>query len=177
MKRRRQVIYRLAPLLILFFLVGCQATVPQEEYDLVVADLAASQAEVTRLEGEMATLQADLEVAQDQIADLQQELDDLQNQGTDAEVQLRDLQERVDKAVLAGEILDVLVRAALGSETLSDEEAIQLFVDLSGKVEASDDAELQQKFQAVVLSFGGQQEAIELIQYLIQVIGELNPSA
>lgn len=176
MNYKRQIVYWIVPLLILF-LAGCQATVPQEEYDQVVADLAASQAEVTRLEGEMTALQGELEDAQSQIDSLQQELDDLQSQGTDAELQLRDLQERADKAVLAGEILDVLVRAALGAETLTDEEAIQLFLDLSSKVEDSGDPELQQKFQAVVLSFGGEQEAIELIQYLIQVISELNPSA
>jgi peptidoglycan hydrolase CwlO-like protein len=93
---RRQIAYWIVPLLVLF-LVGCQATVPQEEYDQVVADLAASQAEVTRLEDEMTALQGELEDAQGQIDSLQQELDDLQNQGTDAELQLRDLRKELIK--------------------------------------------------------------------------------
>ena len=164
------------PLLALL-IAGCQATVPQEEHDRVLADLTAAETEVQRLESELTSAQNELGEAQGEINDLQQELDALQNQGTDAELQLRELQAKAEEAVLAAEILDVLVKAALGAEDLTDEDAIQLFVELSSKVEESDDALLQEKFQAVVLSFGGQEEAIELVQYLIEVIGELGTSS
>ena len=159
---------------------GCQATVPQEEYDLVVADLAAAEEEITQLEGELveaeaqsAEAQAQAEEAQAQIEDLQQELADLQGQETDAEAELRELQDKSERAVLAAEILDVIVIAALGAENVADEEVIQLFLELSGRVEESGDQLLQEKFQAVLLSFGGQEEGIELIQYLIEMITEL----
>lgn len=164
-------------LLLILLLAACQATVPQEEHDRVLANLSAAEAEVQRLEGELATTQDELGEAQGQINDLQQEIDELQNQGTDAEVQLRELQARAEEAILAAEMLDALVKAALGAEDLTDEEAMQLFLELSNKVEASDDAVLQEKFQAVVLSFGGEQEAIELVQYLIGVIGALDASS
>jgi chromosome segregation ATPase len=164
------------PLMILL-LVACQATVPQEEHDLVLADLSAAEAEVQRLESELTTAQNELGEAQGQINDLQQELDALQNQGTDAEIKLRELQAKAEEAVLAAEMLDALVKAAFGAEDLTDADAMQLFLELSNKVEASDDAVLQEKFQAVVLSFGGEQEAIELVQYLIEVIGELGASS
>ncbi len=172
MNLRIRLLFLTWPLLALL-IAGCQASVPQEEHDLVLADLTAAEAEVQRLESELAAAQNELGEAQGQINDLQQELDTLQNQGTDAELQLRELQVKAEDAVLAAEILDVLVKAALGAEDLTDEEAIQLFVELSGKVEQTDDPVLQQKFQAVLLSFGGEQEALELVQYLIEVIGEL----
>lgn len=172
MNLRIRLLFLTWPLLGLL-IAGCQASVPQEEHDRVLADLTAAEAEVQRLESELAAAQDELGEAQGQINDLQQELDALQNQGTDAELLLRELQVKAEDAVLAAEILDVLVKAALGAEDLTDEEAIQLFVELSGKVEQTDDPILQQKFQAVLLSFGGEQEAIDLVQYLIEVIGEL----
>ncbi len=144
MNLRIRQLFLLWPLLVLL-IAGCQASVPQEEHDRVLADLTAAETEVQRLESDLAA----------------------------AELQLRELQGKVEEAVLAAEILDGLVKAALGAEDLTDEQAIQLFVELSSKLEESDDAILKEKFQAVVLSFGGQEEAIELVQYLIEVIGEL----
>lgn len=164
------------PLLALL-IVACQATVPQEEHDQVLADLAAAEDEVQSLEDELTAVQNELGEAQGQIADLQGELEALQNQGTDAEILLRELQAKAEDSVLAAEILDVLVKAALGAEALTDEEAIQLFMELSSKVEESDDALLKEKFQAVILSFGGEQEAIDLVQYLIEVIAQLDTNS
>lgn len=163
-----------------FLVVGCQPTVPQEEYDLVVADLATAEAEIASLEGQLdetedrlAEVEGQLAGAQAQIDDLQQELDEFQSLETDAERELRELRGKADRAVLAAEILDVIVRAVLGAEEITEEEAIQLFLDLSGRVEESGDPVLQEKFQAVLLSFGGQEEGIDLVQYLIEMIKEL----
>ena len=166
--------------LVTLLVVGCQPRVPQEEYDLVVADLATAEAEIARLEGQLneaenktAEVEGQLAEAQAQIDNLQQELDEFRSLETDAERELRELREKADRAVLAAEILDVIVRAVLGAEEISDEEAVQLFLDLSGRVEESGDPVLQEKFQAVLLSFGGQEEGIELVQYLIEMIAGL----
>lgn len=171
----------LAALVLAVMLVaGCKPTVPQEEYDLVVADLASAEAEITRLAGQLdeaedktAEVEGQLAEAQAQIEDLQQELDELQNQETDADRELRELRDKADRAVLAAEILDVIVRATLGADEIADEEAVQLFLELSGRVEESGDPVLQEKFQAVLLSFGGQEEGIDLVQYLIETIAAL----
>jgi chromosome segregation ATPase len=166
--------------LVALLLVGCKPTVPQEEYDLVVAELATAEAEIARLEGQVseaedktAEVEGQLAEAQAQINDLQQELDDFQSQETDAESELRELREKADRAVLAADILDVIVRAVLGAEEISEEEAVQLFLELSSRVEESGDPVLQEKFQAVLLSFGGQEEGIDLVQYLIEMVAEL----
>jgi septal ring factor EnvC (AmiA/AmiB activator) len=170
--------------LVLLLAAGCG--VPQDEHDQVVADLAAAESDVSRLEGELDTAQAEaaeaqsqlagvesqLAEAQEQIATLEEELAALDGQD-DAGAQLRELQEKTGRAVLAAEILDVMFRVVLGTEDISDEEAIQSFLELSSKVEESDDAQLQEKFQAVLFSFGGEEEGIALVEYLMQMIGEL----
>ena len=160
-------------LLALLLIVGCQATVPQEEYDQLAAELATAENEIGNLEAEVSDTQDQVTEAQAQVEELQEELDTLRNQGTDAEQELRELQEKAGRAVLSAEILDAIVNAALGAEDLTEEDAISVFLELSGKVDESGDPVLQEKFQAVMLSFGGEQEAIELIQYLIQMIADL----
>ena len=170
--------------LVLLLAVGCG--VPQDEHDQVVADLAAAESEVSRLEGELDTAQAEAAEAQSQLAGAESQLADAQEQiasmeeelaalagQDDAGTQLRELQTKAGRAVLAGEILDVMLKVVLGTEDVSDEEAIQLFLELSSKVEESGDAQLQEKFQAVLFSFGGEEEGIELVEYLIQMIAEL----
>jgi len=170
--------------LLLLLAVGCG--VPQDEHDQVVADLAAAESEVSRLEGELTAAEAEAEEAQsqlagaesllaeaqEQIASLEEELAALGGQD-DATAQLRELQEKTARAVLATEILDVMFKVVLGTEDISDEEAIQLFLELSSKVEESGDAQLQEKFQAVLFSFGGEEEGIALVEYLMQMIAEL----
>ena len=176
----KRLVYLTALVLATLLVVGCKPTVPQEEYDLVVADLATAETEIARLEGQLneaenktAEVEGQLGEAQTQIDDLQQELDELQNQETGTDRELRELREKADRAVLSAEVLDVIVRAVLGAEDLTQEEAIQLFLELSGRVEESGDPVLQEKFQAVLLSFGGQEEGIDLVQYLIGTIAEL----
>ncbi len=170
--------------LVLLLAAGCG--VPQDEHDQVVADLAAAELEVSQLTGELTSAQAEASEAQSQLAEAQNQLAEAQEQiasmeeeiaaldgQDDAGAQLRELQEKTGRAVLAAEILDVLVKAALGAEDMSDEQAIQLFLELSSRVEESGDAQLQEKFQAVLFSFGGEEEGIDLVEYLIRMISEL----
>jgi len=165
-------------LLLTLLFAACQATVPQEEYDALAAELAATEAEAQDQAAEAqaaeAEAQAEIERLETELAEAQAEIDDLQSQETDVESELRDLQEKAAKAALSAEILDVMVRAVLGSEEMTDEEAVTLFLELSEKVGESDDTELQEKFQAVLFSFGGEAEGIELVEYLIETIGELD---
>jgi hypothetical protein len=135
-------------------------------------ELDAAQAEAAEAQGQLAEAESQLAEAQEQIATMEEELAALDGQD-DAGAQLRELQEKTGRAVLAAEILDVMFKVVLGTEDVSDEEAIQLFLELSSKVEESGDAQLQEKFQAVLFSFGGEEEGVELVEYLLQMISEL----
>jgi putative ABC transport system permease protein len=184
MMKNHRIVLLAVLALVLLLAVGCG--VSQDEHDQVVADLAAAESEVSQLEGDLATAEAEAAEAQSQLAEAESQLAEAQEQiaameeelaaldgQDDAVAQLRELQEKTGRAVLAAEVLDVMFKVVLGTEDISDEEAIQLFLELSSKVEESGDAQLQEKFQAVLFSFGGEEEGIELVEYLMQMISEL----
>ncbi len=156
---------RLTQMILFIFLAiaitGCAATVPQEDYDQVVSDLD--------------DVRATQDSTQSQIADLEAQLAEAQAQASSSDQELVALQEKVDKAVISAEIVDVFLKVGLGSGgDLSEIDAITIFQDLSSRVEDSGDEVLQEKFQAVLLSFGGQQETLELVEYMLGTISGLN---
>lgn len=147
--------------LLAIVIAGCAATVPQEDYDQVVFDLDAAQASLASTQGQIAELEAELAEAQAQASLTEQEL--------------ATLREKVDKAAISAEIVDVFIKVGLGSGgDLSEIDAISVFQDLSSMVEDSGDEALQEKFQAVLLSFGGQQETLDLVEYMLGTISGLN---
>ena len=165
-------------------IAGCAATVPQEDYDQVVSDLDHALDEVTILEDELASTQSQLADLEAQVADLETELIDAQAELADAQAELADaqaelveastaeqdllaLQEKVAKAAISAEIMEVFLEVGFGGGDLNEVDAMSVFLDLSEKVEASGDEGLQEKFQAVLFSFGGEQEALDLVEYML----------
>ena len=106
--------------------IGCGATVPQEEHDQVVADLAACQDEVESVKRE----------AQSQVAATEAQLNERQSDLEATQAELADLQARVDEAAVASEILSVFVDLALSGEELSNEDAMAAFLEVGINVYA-----------------------------------------
>jgi len=164
-------------------IAGCAATVSQEDYDQVVSDLDAAMDEVTTLEDEVAAGQSQVADLEAQVADLETQVSDLEGQITNAqelagvagaaEEGLADLQERVNKAAISAEIMDVFLQVGFGGGDLTEVDAMAVFLELSEKVEASGDEGLQEKFQAVLFSFGGEQEALDLVEYMLGTMNAL----
>jgi len=161
-------------------IAGCAATVPQEDYDQVVSDLDSALDEVTTLEYDLVASQNQVADLEAQVADLETQISDLENEITDAqesagaaEQGLADLQERVNKAAISAEIMDVFLQVGFGGGDLTEEDAMGVFLELTEKVEASGDEGLQEKFQAVLFSFGGEEEALELVEYMLGTMSAL----
>lgn len=84
----RIVLMTLAFLLVAsLVLIGCAAGVPQEQYDLAVAERDAAQSQTTVLQDQIADLNAQIDTitsardtAQAQVADLEEEINDLNDQ-------------------------------------------------------------------------------------------------
>jgi hypothetical protein len=104
---------------------------------------------------------------------METELSDVQAQKSATEEELLDLQERVARAAASAEIMDTFLEVGFGGQELTDADAMTVFQDLSSMVEASDDEELEAKFQAMLLSFGGEEEALELVRYMLGTITSL----
>lgn len=157
-----------------FAIAGCAATVTQEDYDQVVADLDDSLATITGLEEDLAATQSQVTDLETQIADLEAQVAGLESQlvesqslTTAAEDDLAALQMQVQKAALSAEIMGVFLEVGFGGGDLTEADAMTVFLELSEKVEASGDEGLQEKFQAVLFSFGGEQEALDLVEYML----------
>ena len=144
--------------------IGCGATVPQEEHDQVVADLAACQDEVESVKRE----------AQSQVAATEAQLNERQSDLEATQAELADLQARVDEAAVASEILSVFVDLALSGEELSNEDAMAAFLELSTMVQEADDELLHEKLAALALSQDIEQEGIDLVVYLLEKVTALS---
>ena len=157
--------------LVAMLTIGCGATVPQEEHDEVVAELAACQAEVERVESEVQEAQdraAEAEAAAEaQASECQSELE-----ATQAELEA--LQVKVDEAALAAEILGVFLDLALSGEEVTDEDAITAFLELSAMVQEAEDEVLQEKLAALAMSQDLEQDGIDLVVYLLEKVTALS---
>ena len=123
---KRKLLVGMVLVLVILFLSSCG--IPQEEYDDILAQRDAAQAEVVSLQSELNNSQSQLENSQSQIEDLesdvaeaqsqisdlesdyqasQSEVDSLQNQLSSAQDDYNALQQRVDNAAPYGEYLDM----------------------------------------------------------------------
>lgn len=173
MKKQRSVVVFLS-LVLAFLFAACAPTVPQDEYDQVVSDLASSEQEVDQLQEGLRDSQARIVELESQVDTLETELADLETQKSAAESELVDLQERVAKAAASAEIMQTFLEVGFGGQELSEADAMTVFQDLSSMVETSGDEELEAKFQAMLLSFGGEEEALELVRYMLGTITSLD---
>lgn len=153
--------------LLLLGVVGCGATVPQEEYDLLAAEMATVQGDLTSCQEQVAG-------HEDEVSRLEAEAADAQSQVAAAEQELETLQAKIGTAAMSAEIMNVFLQAGFGGEEISEEEGLQIFLELSQKVEASGDTVLQEKFQELLMSFGDQEKALDLVEYLLESMAALD---
>jgi Skp family chaperone for outer membrane proteins len=161
-----------------------------DEVTILEDELASTQSQLADLEAEVADLETELIDAQTELADAQTELADAQAALVEAQTELADaqaelveastaeqellaLQEKVAKAAISAEIMDVFLQVGFGGGDLTEEDAMGVFLELTEKVEASGDEGLQEKFQAVLFSFGGEQEALDLVEYMLGTMSAL----
>ena len=173
MNKLRQIL-TIMSLVLAFLFAACAPTVPQDEFDQVVSDLASSEQEVDQLQEELRDSQARIEELESQVETLETELSDMEAQKSAVEPELLDLQERVANAAASAEIMETFLEVGFGGQELSEADAMSVFQDLSSMVEASGDEELEAKFQAMLLSFGGEEEALELVRYMLGTITSLD---
>lgn len=108
---------------------GCWALgVSQKDYDAVVAERDAAQAEVT-----MTSIRADLAAAEDKIATLESDL-------ATAQAEIESLEERMNKAAVYAEIL-------IGANQLTEESPEEETKELYNKMQAAGNEELTAKWE------------------------------
>jgi len=132
----------LSIVLISLIAVSCVATVSQEEYDKVKAELVAAQAQVE-------TLQSDLKAAQSRIELLEQ---------------------KVVRAKAQAEIISGLFVPALTGEfnEMTTSESTHFFLEWRDQVEASGDTLLKDKFQALIDAEFADEGMMDFFLYLFE---------
>jgi hypothetical protein len=151
--------------------VGCGATVPEEEYDQALADLATARAEVDRVRNEAQSAE---EEAQRRAAEAEAQLVEKRSELEATQQQLANLQARVEEATIASEMLAVFVDLALSGQEVSSEDAMSAFLEISAMIQESEDEVLQEKLTALVLSQDMEQEGIDLVVYLLEKVAALS---
>ena len=126
--------------------VSCVATVSQEEYDKLAAELSAAQSQVE-------TLQSDLESAQSRIALLE---------------------EKMAWARAQAEIISGLFVPALTGELneMTAAESTRFFLQWRDQVEASGDVLLKDKFQALMDAEFANEGIMDFFLYLFENLPE-----
>ena len=169
---KRQSLTILVVLLATVALVGCG--VPQEDYDQVVSDLAAAQAEIASLKTDLAAAQSESSDLQDELdaaiaeyEGLQAEYDDLQTWCEGLQTEYDDLNAYVDrgaKAINDGSVYHSVVVELLGPAVTGDglnepevKRRVGYLVD-----EAGDDG-LKQRYDAWSASTWNRALAYELL--------------
>jgi len=132
----------LCVVLISLVTISCVATVSQEEYDKLKAELSAFQAQVK-------VLQSDLEAAQNRI--------DL-------------LEQKMTRAKAQAEIISGLFVPALTGELneMTAGESVQFLLEWLDQVEASGDAVLKEKFQALMDAEFANEGMMDFFLYLFE---------
>lgn len=171
---KRQSLTIIVVLLATLALAGCG--IPQEDYDQVVSDLAAAQAEITGLETELATaqnensnLQNELDAAIAEYEYLQAEYDDLDailEEGAaeydDLTAVLDKVASNIDSASVYHSIVIELLGPAVTGDALNEpavRNAVGYLVDEAG------DEGLQQRFDAWSARTWDRALAYELLWY------------
>ena len=135
-------------LLITLTAAGCAPGISQGEYDKVVSDLSA---------------------AQSQIQALQRDYDKVKSDLAEAEAEVQALEERMLRANTAAEIVNALFVPVIKGEE-GEIDPISFLFEWRDRVEATGDAAMKEKFQAVLDSQGGQEELMDFFLYLFESI-------
>jgi chromosome segregation ATPase len=157
-----------------------EAAVAQAEIESLQAELDSANAQIAELESEIAPMQerfaeleGELEAAQSELDSLQSEVDAANTDADDAEQQYSELSGRIDRAAAAAELLTGLMELGQSADTVSDADAASIFLSLATQVQEIGDEVLDEKFNALIMTEGGEAESLDLIFYLFDIIGEL----
>jgi outer membrane murein-binding lipoprotein Lpp len=180
-KMKRQSLTIVAVLLASLALASCG--IPQEDYDQVVSDLTAAQAEITKLETDLATarnengnLQNELDAVVAEYEGLQTECNDLNGKLTEVMAGYESLQTEYDdlnaileetgsaiaSAYVYHSIVIELLGPAVTGDALTGSETINAVGDL---VKEAGDEGLQEKFDAWSANASNRSLAYELLWY------------
>jgi septal ring factor EnvC (AmiA/AmiB activator) len=146
-------------------LANCTAGVSQEEYERVNSELATAQAQIESLENDLST-------AQEQIETLENDYEEAQNDLQDSQDKVEALEEKIKQAKAQAEVINGLFVPALTGELdiMTEEEAINYFLDWRDKVEASGDPTLKEMFQELIDSGFADDQMMDFFLYLFESI-------
>jgi hypothetical protein len=115
-----------------------------------------------------------LETVQGEVDSLGSELAAANASVDDAEQQRLASQDRIDRAVVATDLLSGLMMLGVSADSMTDADAASVFLEWAAMIEELDDEVLHEKFNALIMSQGtGEAETFDLIFYLFDIIGEL----
>ena len=187
---KRWFVVGLILLLMSLLAVGCG--IPQEEHDAVVGERDSAQAEVQSVRSELQSVQSELDTAKSELQSVQSELDtakselqsvegelntaksELQSGKDDlsaARLTIKAQEQAMAKAKTEAEIINALFVPVLKGEE-GEIDPISFLFEWRDKVEATDDAVLKLKLDAVMDSEGGEEELLDFFLYLFENIPE-----
>jgi len=141
--------------------------VPREDKD---SDLAVAQAQVKSLQSDLKAAQSQIKTLQSDCGSLRSDYDKAKSDAGAAQAEVQTLKEKMARAKTAAEIINALfVPVFEGKEV----DPVNLLFEWTDKIEATGDAVLKEKFQAVMDSEGRDQEVMDLFLYLFESIPKI----
>ena len=148
---KKAIMVGLALILMLTLLISCG--VPQEEFDKVSSDLAASQTQIQSLQGELSAKETELSAKQSE---------------------LEATREKLEQGKARIEILNALFIPAITGELdeMTETEAMNYFFEWRDKIKAVEDPVLTAEFQTLIDSGFSDQALTDFFIYLLESIPE-----
>ena len=129
-------------------MLGCG--IPKEDYDAVVAERDSAQAELQSVQSELQSVSSELSAAQ---------------------LTIQSQEQAMAKAKISAEIISAFfIPIVKGEEALAD--PMKVIFEWGNQVEASGDAVLKDKFDALIESEVGDEELEDFFIYLLESIPE-----
>jgi hypothetical protein len=134
---KRTILLVIISSFILVLIASCSSGITKEQYQKATNDLTTAQSQIQ-------TLQTQLSTAQSQIQTLQMQLSTAQQQSTD----------KMTKVKALWDIFYTLFQPYFNGQTLTASQEVNLFLQLSNKVNAIGDTQLSTKFNDIVSNVG-----------------------
>jgi chromosome segregation ATPase len=153
----------MALVLTLIFVVSCSSGISQEQYQQATNDLAAAQIQIQSLQSDKDALISSQQKAAEDMAAVKAQIQSLENDKAAMAI----LQQKIDKARPYWVIFQGFFQIGISGQAATTAQ----ITDIISKVQATGDATLTAKLQAV-FNNGGTQENIDLVNCLMAKIGE-----
>jgi ABC-type transport system involved in Fe-S cluster assembly fused permease/ATPase subunit len=147
--KKKYIVFGLALILVLPFLVSCSSGISQETYNKVNGDLTNALVQVQKLQGDITSAQAQTQKLQSDLTTAQDKM-------------------KLAKSKI--EIINAIFLPALKGEfdNMTEAQILNLFFGWRDKVVGIGDAALTAKFQAIIDSNGGDAETLAFFLYLFE---------